>query len=306
MSFFDSVFRPLGFESSSKGDAESLKPLTPEFKNRVLQHCGETFPPSRGGLTRPSSSVWAEVHKKFRFQRGVTQLSQATTSGPMEDLLDFLESCEDRDFLKFIEYVCEADDFRRFADEEDFVNAINKFFREDDLPYALTEFQWKKTDGRGGGTTFTLVETPKIIRRDNQVTHESAVEPALQLLQDKQFTSANSEFLEALEDFRERDYGDCLTKACSAMESTMKIICDQKGWSYSSKDTAGQLVQTVVSNSSLDGYFQQPLMIVATLRNRLSKAHGAGTQQKNVPEHLARYAINATAANILLLVEECG
>lgn len=108
-----------------------------------------------------------------------------------------------------------------------------------------------------------------------------------------------------MEDFRDGDYRDCLTKACSAMESTMKIICDQRGWSYSERDSAGKLVQTVVSNSNLDGYFQQPLMIVATLRNRLSKSHGAGTKQKDVPEHLARYTINATASNILLLVEEC-
>lgn len=85
----------------------------------------------------------------------------------------------------------------------------------------------------------------------------------------------------------------------------MKIICDRRGWNYSEKDSAGALVRTVVSNSSLDGYFQQPLMIVSTLRNRLSKSHGAGTEQKDVPEHLARYTINATASNILLLVEEC-
>jgi hypothetical protein len=216
-----------------------------------------------------------------------------------------MEACEDEDFLRFIEWICEAEEFRQFADEEEFVDAINECFRRDDLPYALTDFQWKKTTGRGGGTTYTLVETPKVIRRDNQVVHKSAVKPALKLLQDKQFTSANSEFIEGMEDFREGDYGDCLTKVCSAMESTMKIICDRRGWNYTQKDSAQRLVETIIANSSLDGYFQQPIMIVATLRNRLSKSHGAGVQQKTVPEHLARYAINATASNILLLVEEC-
>jgi hypothetical protein len=47
-------------------------------------------------------------------------------------------------------------------------------------------------------------------------------------------------------------------------------------------------------------------MIVATLRNRLSKAHGAGVQIRNVPRHLAAYALNSTAAAILLLVAEAG
>jgi hypothetical protein len=50
---------------------------------------------------------------------------------------------------------------------------------------------------------------------------------------------------------------------------------------------------------------EQPLSIVATLRNRLSKSHGAGIQQRDIPPHIAKYAINATAAAILLLVEQC-
>jgi hypothetical protein len=44
---------------------------------------------------------------------------------------------------------------------------------------------------------------------------------------------------------------------------------------------------------------------IATLRNKLGSAHSAGTQQRSVSQHLAKYAINATAAAILLLVEEC-
>ena len=48
------------------------------------------------------------------------------------------------------------------------------------------------------------------------------------LLRDKSFTSADQEFIEALEDYRKGDYGDCLTKCGSSLESTMKIICDRK------------------------------------------------------------------------------
>jgi len=281
---------------------QTPKPLTDKFRNRVLQLCDETFP---DGRVR-SPSFWEEMHRKFRYQKGVTQLTRRAPRSKKEDLIYFLNECDDTDFLRFIEWVCEIDDLRRITDQDNFVDAINKFFRVDDLPYALTEFQWEETESLGAGTSYALVETPKVIRRDNQVTHESAVEPALRLLEEKQFSSANSEFLEAMEDFRHGDYRDCLTKACSAMESTMKIICDRRGWKYSEEDSAGTLVETVVSNSSLEGYFQQLLMIVATLRNRLSASHGAGTKEKQVPEHLARYTINATASNILLLVEECA
>jgi hypothetical protein len=56
----------------------------------------------------------------------------------------------------------------------------------------------------------------------------------------------------------------------------------------------------------MESYFDQPLLLIATMRNRLSSSHGAGAQPRVVPAHRARYVINATAAAILLLVEECG
>jgi hypothetical protein len=45
--------------------------------------------------------------------------------------------------------------------------------------------------------------------------------------------------------------------------------------------------------------------MVAILRNKESSSHGGGAQPKKVESHVARFAINATAAAILLLVEHC-
>ncbi|MFC1905040.1 abortive infection family protein [Chloroflexota bacterium] len=45
-------------------------------------------------------------------------------------------------------------------------------------------------------------------------------------------------------------------------------------------------------------------MIVATLRNRLSSSHGAGTKPKAVTENFARYSLNVTASAIIFLVNE--
>jgi hypothetical protein len=85
-----------------------------------------------------------------------------------------------------------------------------------------------------------------------------------------------------LEDYRKGDYGDCLTKCSSAFESTMKIICDRRGWPYSQNDAARPLVQIIFQHTQLEqNHFEQPLMHIATLRNKLSKSHGAGTQQRN-------------------------
>jgi hypothetical protein len=62
------------------------------------------------------------------------------------------------------------------------------------------------------------------------------------------------------------------------------------------------LVSTVIKNLGLDPYFEQPFMIIATLRNRLSSSHGAGMETKAPSQHIAQYALNSTAAAIVLLV----
>jgi hypothetical protein len=55
----------------------------------------------------------------------------------------------------------------------------------------------------------------------------------------------------------------------------------------------------------MEPFFEQPLLIIATLRNRLGTAHGVGGQPREVPRHRAQFAINATATALLFLVEEC-
>jgi hypothetical protein len=86
----------------------------------------------------------------------------------------------------------------------------------------------------------------------------------------------------------------------------MKIICDRKHWKYKQTDPAKDLIKAILPHTSLGGYFEQLLIIVATLRNRLSSSHGAGTIIKQPPRHLAQYALNATASAVLLLAQETG
>ena len=82
----------------------------------------------------------------------------------------------------------------------------------------------------------------------------------------------------------------------------MKVICEQNGWPVGKN--AGKLLNTVLSKTNLPGFLKQPLIQIATIRNELGSAHGAGAQPRNVPNHIAQYTINATASAILLLVEE--
>ena len=236
------------------------------------------------------------------------------TATAYEDATGFLKSCTGPQFLDFIDCIFKLKVYRwaerARQDENALVADINDLFELDSLPYAVTPFvrETRKEPFYGGQErdVSVIVSYPRVIRRDDQVTYKLAIEPALTLLRGNQFTSANKEYLDALEDYRKGDYGDCLTKCGSAFESTMKIISDRKGWPYSQNDTARPLLQVIFQNSQLEqNHFEQALMNIATLRNKLSNAHGAGIQQRSIPQHVAKYAINATAAAVLLLVEEC-
>ncbi len=302
--------------SRREKQAEAVKPvapLTPEFRNRVLMRCMELFDEYRS--SHEHNEFWEEVHEKLRYLVGRVRLVQDRyVNNTYQDATGFLATCTDSQFLDFIDFIFKLKSYywseKARQDENALVSDINDLFELDDLPYALTPFvrETKQEPSYGGQMrdVSVIASFPKVIRRDDQVPYKWAVEPALTLLRDKQLTSANKEFLDALEDYRKGDYGDCLVKCGSAFESTMKLICDRKGWSYSQTDTARPLLQVIFQNSQLEqNHFEQALMNIATLRNKLSNAHGAGTQQRNIPQHLAKYAINATAAAILLLVEEC-
>ena len=142
---------------------------------------------------------------------------------------------------------------------------------------------------------------PQIIRVENEVTYQTAIKPVLTLLANPAFREANREFLDALKDYRNDDYRDCVMNCGSCLESVMKIICEQKGWP--SQRDAGKLLNTVLSKTDLPKFLKQPLTQIATIRNELGSAHGAGVEPRDVAKHLAQYTINVTASTILLLVE---
>ena len=249
------------------------------------------------------TEFWSGIREQLLYIHGRQTLSSPRRANPNTDVFDFLASCSDEHFLDFIELVFQSESIWSELDPKTDnpvdVHAlhgnVNAFLEVDDLPYYLTGFT--VADGK-------IAAYPQVIRRDSEVLHESAIEPTLTLLSGPIFASANEEFLDALKDFRDGDYRDCVLKCGSSLESVMKLICDRRGWPYQQTDTAGPLLKHILPQTMLDSYFEHPIMLIATIRNRLSTAHGAGTQLKTVPKHVANYVINATASAILLLVDE--
>ena len=243
---------------------------------------------------------------KFKYLLGTHRLSRnPAVRTTTEDVLVFLQDCSDEHFLDFLEFIFSSETGFQLVGRDRLVGEINGFLRVDDLPYAVTDYVWvEKTQSFRGQPeqVQSLTEYPRVIRKDSEVVHRTALVPTLELLREPGYEFANKEFLEALEDYRKGDYGDCLTKCGSSFESVLKILCKKKGWPHTG-DTAAPLLRAVIDGSGLESFFEAPLIVVATIRNKLSKAHGSGTSPRDVTEAKAEYAINATAAAILLLVK---
>lgn len=277
----------------------NIKPISEEFRNRIVMLFRDEF-------RTAFNDFLVELHRNASYLYGKFRLTDTqNNSSPSEDMINFLMTCKDEYFLDILELIFRSNLSGISWPDNPLISGINEFLRIDDLPYHLTGYVTEttyETNSLGSSTTSIRVsEYPKIIRRDNDLMHNKAIMPTLTLLSNEEFKNANREFLNALEDFRKRDFRDCLTKCCSTFESVMKIICDKNKIPFKNTDTASVLLKSLLEKSQLDTYWEQPLMIIATLRNRLGSSHGAGTEEKVIEEHVAEYIINATASAILLL-----
>ncbi len=165
---------------------------------------------------------------------------------------------------------------------------------------------------RSEGTVFRIGDGSIFVSTDD-FTHQEAVMPALHALSHPGFENALREFHEALAHHRSGEFGDVLTKANHAFESTMKVIATKMNWAYAETDTASKLIAVMVSNGLFPSMRESALGALRTLlksdlpalRNKTPSAgHGAGTRRADVPESIATYAITVAAANIRLLVTE--
>jgi hypothetical protein len=153
-------------------------------------------------------------------------------------------------------------------------------------------------------------ESGTLIRLDSEFLHAEAVRPTLKVLSDPRFVGANEEFLSAHQHFREGRNEECLVDCCKAFESTMKTICQIRGWAFRATDTAKALINTCFANRLLPSYLESEMTALRTLfesgiptvRNKAA-GHGQGTVQRAVPDLLARYVLNQTATTILFLAE---
>lgn len=160
------------------------------------------------------------------------------------------------------------------------------------------------------GTGYQIREC-QIIQISNEFLHSEVVLSALELLREKAFANANSEFLKAHSEFRDGSYEDCLIDCCKALESVLKVIASKRNWGLPDTATAKTLLDAAFTNSLVPAMLQSSFQSlrsmlesgVPTLRNKQA-GHGQGTATREIPAHLAAFQIHQTAA-VLVFLAEC-
>ena len=153
-------------------------------------------------------------------------------------------------------------------------------------------------------------EDGQIFRIDSELIHSEVVRPALRYLHQEDFEGPRDEFLKAHAHYRAGEMKDAITDANNAFESTLKTICDQRGWEYHKGASASNLLRLVSEKGLLPSYLDNSFdQLAATLKSGLPKvrneegSHGQGPTLRETPDYVAAYALHLAAAKILFLAE---
>jgi hypothetical protein len=251
--------------------------------------------------------VYEFIQKTLCREYGLFKLGNAFNEGNEEQVLNFLLRTDENDQVidtieltfKYINRII-RDDYQRYSyfakpniKPDEAINELNDRFKEEGIGYAF----------EGG----------EIIRIDSTYTHAEITKPTISLLWNKKFKGANEEYFKAHEHYRHGRNKECLTECLKAFESTMKVICKEKGWAFNQTDTAKKLIQVCFQNGLVPTFTQNQFSSlisllesgIPTIRNKLG-GHGQGQVPQKVDDEMTRYGINLTGTNIIFLIEQSG
>jgi AbiJ N-terminal domain 4 len=296
-------------EKSNQPEIYQYNDLPITFRRQVIHIWCSAIGAYRS--SRLGSQTWNQIHNLLTRELGLFELSSGFQTDPFEQCKEFLlnkntpiENLLDLIELtfKFIDLVIrqklenprnwdEADFKRDLSQQPDeAISELNHRLREHEIGYQF----------EGG----------QIIRVDSKFIHAEVIVPALGLLSDPNFAGPEQEFHSAHKHYRRQEYKDAIVDALNSFESTIKSICDVRGWEYSKTATAQKLIEVLFAKELIPKYLQdyfsglKNVLIsgVPTLRNKTS-GHGQGAIPVDVPEHLAAYVLHLTASNIVMLIE---
>lgn len=254
-----------------------------------------------------AEEVYEYLHKAICREYGVFKLGEGYNESNQSQLLNyFLKTTKTEEAIDIIELCF------KYIDKvvrENYWNYKQRTYSKLEPDNAITELNERFREN-GVGYSF---EGGEIIRIDSTYVHSEITKPTISLLWSEKFKGANEEYLKAHEHYRHGRNKECLTECLKAFESTMKISCKEKGWSFNQTDTAKKLIQICFQNGLVPTFTQNQFTSlqnllesgIPTIRNKLG-GHGQGHVPQKVDDEMTRYALNLTGTNIIFIIEQAA
>lgn len=299
MSIFDLFSKRQKIQRGEIPDVYQYEEISNQFRIQIIHIIRDVI--GSENSSEKANEVYEFVHQTLCKEYGRFYLTDQY-SDSSKDTFNFLlqennyEYCLDviETFFKVIDSYVRIN-LRYFYDSkqkpDEAIDELNFRFKEAGLGYQFEQ-----------GT---------LIRIDSQFIHSQVVKPVLHLLgKDKDYQGASAEFLSAHEHYRHQRYKECLNDCLKAFESVMKSIHKKQSWNYKASDSSKNLINSCLTNNLIPQYLQTQFCAIANLlesgvppiRNK-EGGHGQGAEVKEVPEHLASYALHLTASNLLFLIK---
>lgn len=279
-------------------DVYTYDKIPEKLRVQIIHILNETFDSHSA-----SHVFWNMFVKGIKKEFGLLKLDGYSHQKCIEN---FLLTSNDRDVIDAIDLIFyHIDQLLRLAESRNF-NTDEDRLLINRMKSAIEELNYRFKQHNVG---YEFING-ELIQINNQLVHRDIVRPAIQLLFEEGFETASDEFLEAHEHYRKGEYEEAITDAERAFESTMKIICHKKGYEYDEKAPAKKLINTLLQNEFIPQYLQNHFNHLCntlecglpTIRNR-NGSHGQGVKQIEIPEYMAKFAINLCASNIVFLVD---
>jgi hypothetical protein len=234
----------------------------------------------------------------------------------------FMSSSNNEHILDIIEIALQECPLGFQKDKNDVIENINSILEEESSIFYLTKYV-NEEDINNFSTpklrldnysidpqiypTIPIEIYPIIAIKQNNLVQQICIIPMIDFLSKPSCKIPNQEMLEALEFFKKQKYDDCITRCGQSFESVLKLICDKKGYQYDNfSATATNLLKVCKDNQLFDNFYENMFISTATIRNKISSAHGKQSTTFVCTKAKAEHAIAVTAAHILLLAELSG
>jgi len=254
-----------------------------------------------------ANKTYEFIHETICREYGVFRLGEGYKESHEEQVLNYLLNTENTEEViditelsfKYIDEIIRErfNEFRHYTqpkiEPDDAISELNERLKEHGVGYSFT-----------GG---------EILRIDSTYIHKEITKPTISLLNNSKFEGANEEYLKAHEHYRHGRNKECLTECLKAFESTLKVICKEKRWTFNQTDAAKKLILICFQNGLVPSFTQNQFTSlqnllesgIPTIRNKLG-GHGQGQTPQKVDDEMTRYGLNLTGSNIIFLIEQSG